>query len=97
MKETAADKAERLKKHWAGPMTEAQIAFLEDVKGFIDFAVRNGLNFPMVMSEIIHDVNEIARDGFDYEKTRSRGFRPKVSGYSKLSPEDLGEADDSPE
>jgi hypothetical protein len=90
MKDKAAQVAERLRKQWSGPMTEAETAFLKDVQGFIEFAMRNGLTFPMVASALAHDINEVARDGFDYEKTRSRGFALKVSGYSDVSSEDFG-------
>ncbi len=70
MNEKAAELAEQLQKQWSGPMNEAEVALLKDVQAFIEFALRNGLTFPMVMSTLAHDVNEVARDGFDYGKTR---------------------------
>jgi hypothetical protein len=91
MSEKAAELAERLRQRWSGPMTDKEQAFLRDVQGFIEFALRNGLNFSIAAGGLVHDLNEIARAGFDYEQTLARGFRPKVSGYSKLSSDDFGE------
>jgi hypothetical protein len=94
MNDKAAQVAEDLRKQWTGPMTEAETAFLKDVQGFIAFALRNGLTFPMVASALAHDINEVARDGFDYEKTRSRGLPLKVAGYSDVACEDFGMSDE---
>src|SRR5215472_9400256 len=91
MSSRAAELAERLRQQWSGPMTEKEIAFLRDVQGFIEFAIRNGLSFSIGAGGLIHDLNELARDGFDYEQALKRGFRPKVSGYSKLSAEEFGQ------
>ena len=89
MSKKEAEAAERLRKHWSGPMSEREIEFLRDVQGFIEFAIRNGLSFPMVVSGLMSDLNEIRFDGVD--KARSRGFLPKVTGYSKLTSEEFGE------
>lgn len=75
-------------------MTENEIAFLRDVQGFIEFAIGNGLTFQNVVATLLSDFNEITRDGFDYAKALSRGFRPKVSGYAHLTSEDFGESDE---
>jgi len=91
MSNKAGEAAERLRQHWSGPMTEVEIAFLRDVQGFIEFAIRNGLNFRPVMGNLMQDLNEIAREGFELEKARSRGFQPKVTGYSKLTSDEFGE------
>jgi hypothetical protein len=86
--------AERLKKNWSGPMTDKEVAFLEDVKGFIEFAIRNGLNFSMVMSGLLHDINEIARAGMSVENSLKAGIVPKVNGYGKLTSDAFGESPD---
>jgi len=86
------EQAERLRKHWSGPMTEEETAYLRDVQGFIEFAVRNGLNSPMVMMALCHDLNEIARDGADLRKALARGFVPQVDGYRKLTTEAFGDS-----
>lgn len=94
MNENTAEAVERLRKSWTGPMTEPQLAFLRDAQGFIEFAIRNGLTFPMVVAALLSDLNDIARDGFDYEKAQSRGFQPKVTGYHELSTAEFGESDE---
>jgi len=94
MDKKATEAAERLQKDWSGPMTQAEIAFLRDVQGLIEFAIRNKLSFSLVLSALAHDVNEIARAGFDYEMACSRGFHPKVSGYSTLTSDEFGENDE---
>ena len=86
--------ADKLKQRWAGPMTEAEIEFLRDVQGLIDFAFRNGLSFQTVMAPLIHDMNEIAKSGFDYGKARDRNFLPAVTGYSKLTSDSFGESEE---
>ena len=94
MNQKAADTGERFPKPCSGPMTEADIAFLRDVQGFIDFAIRNGLTFAPVVTSLLHDVSEIVREGFDLEKARSRGFRPHVTEYGRLTSDDFGENED---
>jgi hypothetical protein len=94
MNKKAAELAEQLRQDWSGPLSEAEAAFLRDVQAFIAFAVRNGLTFPMVAGTLTADLNEIARDGFDYNQALARGFRPKVSGYGKLTEEDFGGSED---
>jgi hypothetical protein len=79
-----------LQKRFTGPMTESERAFLRDVQATIEFSLRNGLSFPVVVGAIHHDCAEIARDLFDLNQAKARGFRPKVEGYSQLSPDDFG-------
>jgi hypothetical protein len=90
----AAEHADRLRKSWAGPMSQQEIEFLRDVQGFIEFAIRNGLSFPMVVGGICHDVNAIAQHAFDLNATKATGFLPKTTGYSKLMAEDFGESEE---
>ena len=75
-------------------MSGEETAFLRDVQGFIDFAIRNGLTFPMVMASLVQDMNQIAREGFDYDKARKQGFAPKVEGYASLTAEEFGDSED---
>src|SRR5262245_44728684 len=97
MNENEAEKAESLRKQWTGRMTEPEVEFIRDVQGFLDFAIRNGLSFAVALAAVVQDVNEIARDGFDFEKTRSRGFRPKVEGYAQLTSDSFGDSGEEPE
>ena len=94
MNKKAARWAERLQKPFAGPMTEEEVDFLRDVQGMIAFAIRNGLSFASIVAALGHDINEIARSGFDLKQAKARGFRPKVTGASKLSEEDFGGAEE---
>jgi len=67
-------------RRFAGPMSEAEVAFLQDMKGFIDYAIRNGLGFLRVLDVLTHDVNGIViYHGMSVEQARAQGFMPKVS------------------
>jgi hypothetical protein len=70
-------------------------AFLEDAKGLIDWATRNGVSFSVVLQVLGHDIGEIARHDFSLEKTITEGFvDPKVSGWAKRNSELIGESVD---
>ncbi len=90
-------KIESLKKFYDGPMTPAEIELLNDMKGLIDVAVRNGLSFALVIGTLSHDVNGLARYGFDLDKARADAFSPKVTGYAQVTPESVGEPEESSE
>lgn len=77
----------------AGPMTDEEIRFLEDMRSFIDFAIRNGLSFRSAMSYLSHDWNEFARYGFDFETVKNKGFQPRVTGFSELGSTAVGDAE----
>jgi hypothetical protein len=94
MSEKATELADRLRKHFAGPMSEAEVDFLRDAQAFIEFGIRNGLSFPAVVANLGHDFNELARDMFDLSAAKARGFFPKVTGYSKVTSEDFGDSED---
>ncbi|MGA2700199.1 MAG: hypothetical protein ABSH35_03780 [Isosphaeraceae bacterium] len=92
---TSDSKIESLKKIYGGPMTPAEIEVLNDIKGFIDVAIRNGLSFALVIGTLGHDVNNLARHGFDMERATKDGFAPKVAGYSQITPDSVGEPEES--
>ena len=94
MNKKTTEMAERLRNPFKGPMTPDDMEFLRDVEAMIDFAMKNGLTFPMVVSALCSDMNDLARDGFDLQKAKSRGFVPKSLGYSKLSSDDFGDSDE---
>jgi hypothetical protein len=83
--------AETLRQVYGGPMSEAEMKFLRDLQAFIDFAIRNGLSFHTTMAYLSHDWNEFARYGFDYEAVRSHGFSPRVTGFSEITADAVGE------
>jgi hypothetical protein len=86
---------EELRKRFDGPMSGAEIEMLRDMQAFIGFAVRNGLSFAFVMANLGHDVNAlVTRYGFDLESASADGFKPKVSGYSKLDAAAVGEPEE---
>ncbi|MEI7684435.1 MAG: hypothetical protein WCL32_05365 [Planctomycetota bacterium] len=74
-------------------MTEGEEGFLEDLKGFIDFGVRNGIPFRHIIGGMAHDLHEFERDDFDFEKARKR-FSPRLKGYAQYSPEALVSGDE---
>ncbi len=94
MNEQVEELAERLRRPFTRPMTPDDVEFLKDAQAMIEFAISNGLTFPMVVSALCSDFNELARDGFDLRRSRSRGFAPKSEGYSKLACEDLADLDE---
>ena len=75
-------------------MSQQEIEFLRDVQGYIDFAIRNGWSFPMVVGGIGHDIDHIARHMGDLDAAKATCFVPKVSGCSKLRAEDFGESEE---
>jgi hypothetical protein len=89
------DKAslERLQ-NTGSPLSREEIQFLEDLKAFIDFGIRNGLTFLTVMEGIGHDVDELRRDRFDFHAALKRGFWPKVSGYSRINADSVQSGED---
>lgn len=76
------------------PLSKEEIEFLQDIKAFIDYGIRNGVTLLSIMAAVTHDVNELARDGFDFQAARMRGFYPKVSGYSKILSESFKDAEE---
>lgn len=62
------------------------------MQGFIEFGIRNGLSFPIIVASVGHDFNHLSREGFDLSATSSL---PKVTGYSKITSEDVGDSEDS--
>lgn len=89
MHTTSTNLIESLKRPFtAGPMTEQEIAYLRDTQGFIEFAIRNGISFPMAVGAIAHDVNAILRG--------EQGVLPKVAGYAQTMRE-LESAQNDPE
>jgi hypothetical protein len=95
MKES--EQAAGLRKTFSGPMSTGEVEILQDMQAFIDFAIRNGLSFPMVVASLGHDVNGLARCGFDLAAMRSTGFTPKVTGYRNTTPDDFDESDERSE
>ena len=94
MAHRAAAKAEQLRKVFAGPMSPAEIQFCRDVQSFIDFAIANGLSFPLVVSTVGHDCNNLARYGMSLEQAEKDAFMPQVSGYQKMTSDDVGQAEE---
>ena len=90
MGEKTDDLANHMRQLIAGPMSPEEVEFLRDVQGMIDFAIRNGVHFAVVVSAILHDLVEIRQEGGDLKKAKARGFHPKVSGYAKITSESFG-------
>ena len=74
-------------------MSAEEIDFLRDAQAFIEFAIRNGLTFPLVAANLARDFSNLSREGFDLSAKR---FLPKVTGYSKITSEDCGESEEPP-
>ncbi len=94
MTEKTVELADRLRKNFSGPMTDEETEFLRDAQAAIEFAIRNGLSFAMIVSALGNDMNEVARHGFDLMKSKAQGFLPKVTGYRNLSEEDFAQSEE---
>lgn len=88
---------EELRKAYSGPMSEEEVEILHDIEAFIAFAIRNGLSFPMVVGTLGHDINGLARTGFDLAAMRAAGVQAKVTRYRHTTPDDFGDSDDQSE
>jgi hypothetical protein len=73
--------------------SDAERAFLEDIDGLIDYAMRNGVSFASVFSALTHDVGEVAAYGWSLEKAKADCFTPKVTGWAKKNTAAFGEAE----
>lgn len=69
-------------------------AFLLDVDGFLDFALRNGMTFPGVLSLLLHDFGEIAAHEFSLAGLAQDFIRPKASGWAKRNVDPVGEPEE---
>ena len=78
-----------------GPMSAEETVLLEDIAGFVNWAIRNGLSFPQAIATIAHDVNRISQLGFSLEAMSREKFLPKVTGYSSVGEDDVGEIPES--
>lgn len=71
----------------AEPLDDAERQYLEDLKGYLDYAVRNSLSFTSIVGVVSHDFFE----GIDLHKglrnAIKRGFRPGVSGWAAKNQE----------
>lgn len=85
---------EGLRKHWGGPMSDAEIELLRDMQAFIDFAIRNGLSFQSVAINLGHDLNGLYRYGFDLKAAVADAFLPKVTGYSQINADSVGQSEE---
>lgn len=88
-----ADLPERLLNS-GGPMSDAEIALMRDTQGFIEHAIRNGFTLALVLSVLQHDIDGIVRHGLSLDEARSDGFLPKVTGYSQVGADSVGQPDE---
>jgi len=92
--EAAIAKPEILLVPSRGPLSEAEAGFMRDLQGFVDFAIRNGLSFPSVLSILMHDVGEIFAHGIDLEQAKAAHFLPKVTRWARWNAEPVGEVEE---
>jgi hypothetical protein len=94
MNDKLQERVDRLRRPFSGPMTVEEIDLLQDMHGFIEFGIRNGLSFAVVASALCHDLNEIARAGFDLPQGKAHGAAFKVAGYRTITDDDFGVGDE---
>ena len=56
-------------------MNEENKVILRDLQGFIEFCVREDMEFSYCLGNLGHDINGLIMD--------DRGFSPRSSGYAK--------------
>jgi hypothetical protein len=78
----------------ASNLSIAEEAFLEDALGLIDWVVRNGVRFTLVLEVLGHDIGEISHHDFSLENTLADFVKPKVSGWARRNADPVGEADE---
>jgi len=61
--------------------------------GLIDWVVRNGGSFSLVLEALGHDIGELSHHDFSLEKTLADGVSPKVSGWARQNAEPIGDAE----
>lgn len=83
-----------LRRTYGGPMSEEEVKFLRDIQGFIDFGIRNGLSFPLVVGTLSHDVSGLARLGFSLDAKQAGFFAPKTSGFADSTADAVGVPED---
>jgi hypothetical protein len=65
-------------------LSDEEVHFLRDLKGFVDYGLRKGVPFRAVISVIAHDVDELARDRFDFQRAcKRKGFQLRTSGFAR--------------
>lgn len=85
------ERARKLRERYGSAISDDEAQFLEDVKGLIDYATRNGISFAFVLGTLAHDVNGILQQGFSLSDAKKAGLLPKVTGYRELNAEEVGD------
>jgi hypothetical protein len=88
-------RVEKLRQVFGGPMSAEDVAFLRDIQGMIEWAIKNGLSLPVVVATLAHDVNELSRHGFNLKDAKEQGFRPKIDGYAHVDDDSVGETENA--
>ena len=94
MSQTTQDSTGSIRERFTGRMSAQEVAFLDDLQGFISYAVASGMSFPMVAAVLSQDLNETFRFGFDMDATKARGSKLKTAGFSRITPDSFGPGDE---
>ncbi len=89
-----SDRIEAIRKSWGGPMSKEEIEYLRNTQAFIEFAINNGLSFSFAMVGLAHDINGLQRYGLDLKEAAADAFLPKVTGYSKIDANSVGQSEE---
>jgi hypothetical protein len=73
----------------------AELAFLNDIEGLIDYAIANGVSFMTVLSPLFHDVGALATYEWSLEKAAADCFHPAATGWAKRNTELAGQVEES--
>lgn len=71
-------------------MTAAEAEYLEDIKGLIDWVVRNRLPFRNVLTPLSQDALILAAHDQNLALVQSMGLRLKVAGARRMTPDNIG-------
>ena len=75
-------------------MSPAEAEYLEDIKGLIDWVVRNRLPFRNVLGRLSRDALILAAHDQNLGLVQSMGMRLQVAGARRMTPENFGMCED---
>ncbi len=78
-------------------LSTADHAFLQDMDGFLDYAMRNGITFLWVLTGVMHDVSEIGHYSWSVDVAASDHFSPKVTGWAERNKAVYGDSESDTE
>jgi len=86
--------ADDLQRAYTGRMRPEEVEFLEDMKGFIDYCIANGMSFAMALLALAHDVNGVLHYGASVREALGASLKPRAAGFAGYDSECVGEPEE---